>query len=65
MKNVVVKKAVRIRKGDKKVKHVAGTYLVVEDSLYKKWEDKGVFQLIEDVPEVEEVEDESHEDEEE
>ena len=51
MKNVVVKKAIKIRKGDKKVKHVAGTYLVVEDSLYKKWEDKGVFQLIEDVPE--------------
>lgn len=54
MKNVVVKKTIKIRKGDKKVKHVAGTYLVVEDSLYKKWEDKGVFQLIEDVPEIEE-----------
>lgn len=51
MKNVVVKKAVKIRKDNKKVKHGAGTYLVIEDSLYKKWEDKGVFQLIEDVPE--------------
>ncbi|MGI9589213.1 MAG: hypothetical protein ACR2MR_13580 [Dietzia maris] len=58
MKNIVVKKNIKIRKGDKKVKHVAGTYLVIEDSLYKKWEDKGVFQLIEDVPEEETTEEE-------
>lgn len=64
MKNVVVKKAVKIRKGDTKVKHGAGTYLVIEDSLYKKWEDKGVFQLIEDVPEETQEEEEITEEEE-